>query len=1130
MQSAEPIITKSSKPELQQSSLLLTEKDPQQGEKKLLPNLFQPKLTVGAPDDPYEKEADAVADKVMRMPEQNFVQRKCTACEKEGKIQRKVEEDELSVQAKLINGHSFIQRKCTECEKEEKIHLKPLAESITPFIQAKSDGESSASESLSSSIQNSRGNGSSLDSNTQSFMESRFGADFNSVKIHTGGESVQMNRELNAQAFTVGSDVYFNEGKYEPHSSEGKQLLAHELTHVVQQNPGVNKKENFIPSYTPKVRQKHESNSMDEMVQCSKSFAPVTGNDGTIVHKTILPLFKDSNNDLFIEVKVPGGNKAGISLGSFGIADFYKAEPSGGKSRTIGLNFDGDNPSFLTKDGKLDFGGGPYNHNKDSAPQGTTLTPKVKKMNSAPAVIQVGDLKPGGSGEVILGGGQLSNYIKGIENTSKKTNEYLLKNPGETDGAKSWNTWVTKMSALTIPPKLTYPGKGIAKNRLAVYDVTGKVVPDSGLEGSLFVYKDKESGIWSYEWIPDSIPASTGSGKVNEVLNRLNKDVVPPLISAGATGITPKRIKNAPAINSFPSQSKLVVKRKEEKFKDEDWKKKFYAPWKDDAEKFLGDKNEVDKVQVAEALVDLQDRTDSKVSVPAEVVERGKGLAKIKHWKRFGGIYGWLREKFDFIFVKVHGFAKKIKEKVQKLAKKVGATSFGSWVKAAAKVVFKIFKMVGAWVVGQVLDKLVDSLKEGIFNNIKKLIDMITPDDAKAKIQEFEELKEKYQKIIEEKEDELIKRFFGDKLEFFEKLEKFEAIADTLSTIATLVEWGVRLLACASPPAIGCLWNLAISALQAAFAWLMQTCWFTKKLYEPVISNVDLVRNFPAEVASTIVITANDYIPVPAGFDPIFAPITINTGAFNVDCDGSGDGSGKLTPEREAIMKLIDEMGPDKFNALLELSLNRGAGPWVLLTAERLAELKETLKDVKTEDLKEAAKDKTKGTPAPLDEFLKDIKAYSSGEKKLIKEAADNKKAKEEEAAEAAKKGGGISGEEEMDLSQKPIYGKPDKLDATITGVLYACVIDGSKLEEGKKYPDPITIYLGVYFTENKQFFKILINGVEVKIGLVGKDHVEFVNQKDFYTKYDNDTKLVFFPKGKTINIPSDKIIYTSDL
>ena len=69
-------------------------------------------------------------------------------------------------------------------------------------------------------------------------MSNRFGRDFSSVKIHTDVQAVRMNRDLNAKAFTVGNDVYFNQGQYQPGSSKGKHLLAHELTHVVQQGNG----------------------------------------------------------------------------------------------------------------------------------------------------------------------------------------------------------------------------------------------------------------------------------------------------------------------------------------------------------------------------------------------------------------------------------------------------------------------------------------------------------------------------------------------------------------------------------------------------------------------------------------------------------------------------------------------------------------------------------------------------------------------------------------------------------------------------------------------------------------------------------------------------------------------------
>ena len=72
-------------------------------------------------------------------------------------------------------------------------------------------------------------------------MESGFGADFSDVRIHKDTNAVQMSEELNAHAFTHGSDIYFNQSQYKPETTEGKALLAHELTHTIQQKGGEKK-------------------------------------------------------------------------------------------------------------------------------------------------------------------------------------------------------------------------------------------------------------------------------------------------------------------------------------------------------------------------------------------------------------------------------------------------------------------------------------------------------------------------------------------------------------------------------------------------------------------------------------------------------------------------------------------------------------------------------------------------------------------------------------------------------------------------------------------------------------------------------------------------------------------------
>ncbi len=237
------------------------------------------KLTIGQPNDKYEKEADAVADKVVQrlaMPDvltkketgvqtkplaaiiTPIVQRKCADCEQEEKLQKKHEEDlvqesPLELQLKPIfesnaepndDENNAIQKKYAECEKEDKIQKKP----------GSSDSQTTSSN-IESNINSSKGSGSTIPVHTKEQMEDSFGADFSNVRIHTDSSAVQMSKDLHAQAFAHGSDIYFNAGKYDINSGSGKHLLAHELTHTLQQAGSSkiiqNSPEDYITSNIP---------------------------------------------------------------------------------------------------------------------------------------------------------------------------------------------------------------------------------------------------------------------------------------------------------------------------------------------------------------------------------------------------------------------------------------------------------------------------------------------------------------------------------------------------------------------------------------------------------------------------------------------------------------------------------------------------------------------------------------------------------------------------------------------------------------------------------------------------------------------------------------------------------------
>ena len=103
-------------------------------------------------------------------------------------------------------------------------------------LSRKGRGEGDVTPEVEAAIQRERGGGQALDSAARAQMEPAMGADFGGVRVHTGGQADALNRDLSARAFTTGQDIFFKQGEYSPGSSSGRELLAHELTHVVQQD------------------------------------------------------------------------------------------------------------------------------------------------------------------------------------------------------------------------------------------------------------------------------------------------------------------------------------------------------------------------------------------------------------------------------------------------------------------------------------------------------------------------------------------------------------------------------------------------------------------------------------------------------------------------------------------------------------------------------------------------------------------------------------------------------------------------------------------------------------------------------------------------------------------------------
>ncbi len=201
--------------------------------------LIQPMLKMNEPGDEYEQEADRVADDVMRMTDEEAlhlsqsglrIQRKCSGCTSGGGA-------------------------CSDCADEEEgvIQPKEISDQTSPLFQG-----------LENQIHSIRGNGQPLPESLRNFFEPRFGADFGQVRVHADSRASETAKQISARAFTVGKDVVFGVDEYSPNSREGRRLIAHELTHVLQQGAF--------------------DNNVDKMaVQCSRSYTDCSNDEESTI-------------------------------------------------------------------------------------------------------------------------------------------------------------------------------------------------------------------------------------------------------------------------------------------------------------------------------------------------------------------------------------------------------------------------------------------------------------------------------------------------------------------------------------------------------------------------------------------------------------------------------------------------------------------------------------------------------------------------------------------------------------------------------------------------------------------------------------------------------------------------------
>ncbi|HEY9835305.1 MAG TPA: DUF4157 domain-containing protein, partial [Vampirovibrionales bacterium] len=254
------------------------------------PPPIQPKLAIGAPDDKYEQEADTIARKVVKQ------------------ISAPTPPDANSsgdaLQRQMFSKPSIMRRT---------VQRKEAIEGGT------------ASSDLESTIRQARSSGRPLGKPIRRQMEGAFGTDFSGVRVHTNNTADTLNHSLSARAFTTGNNIFFKQGEYNPASSRGQELLAHELTHVVQQGGGQIANQ-VVPTKGDLVKRKMQLNraALQKQAQNKTSIQRLTTSQAPIVQ----PKAKGSLNGV-VQRGVWGSIKSGAKKVGGAVASGAKAVGKG---------------------------------------------------------------------------------------------------------------------------------------------------------------------------------------------------------------------------------------------------------------------------------------------------------------------------------------------------------------------------------------------------------------------------------------------------------------------------------------------------------------------------------------------------------------------------------------------------------------------------------------------------------------------------------------------------------------------------------------------------------------------------------------------------------------------------------
>ncbi|HZS36622.1 MAG TPA: DUF4157 domain-containing protein, partial [Polyangia bacterium] len=669
--------------------------------------------------------------------------------------------------------------------------------------------------------------GTPLADSTRRQLEPRLGAELGHVRVHTDADAARMNDRLSAVAFTHGSNIYFSPGAYNPSSRSGLRLLAHELTHVVQQSGG----------HSGGVARTQLAPSLIQR-------APLVS--GNAMHKRIQDEMLKVNSDLTVEAPIPGGTGDGTDPNSLGFADFYTSSSPDKVPWVRGHSLGGGQWEYgkVSLAGlKVSLGGvlsqreHPRNASGKSGHEPEFVDAKSPFKGDFPDRFKVGELKPvftdGGAisaaMKLIAGAGitQRANYWKGFEAFTKQA---------VGDNKASTTTKGGPLGNLTIPAGYDYKAKFKLEGSSPTPTAPNLILGDR----RVWIAKAKLPGIYVYFDLPHPYQGGNYAKKIEEVIKTLFpiRNKLGQKQKSNATKIGPKR-------RGAPRRARKLQRDAKQK-----------TDWGSLAKSWEKERSDWDDTKAKPFLTSTEGKAvRSKVSVDEQVEGGGQDQEANKQSKEFksielwsgtsGKLLGALRFKLGPVFDKIIEFIDWCKEKFTAFIAKVkGATAPGtslSWVKTVVNIIFKVLKTAFAEALNILLEMFRDCLNAIISDYINEFVSEVKANLKETLEREFPQLTKWVTDIYVE-----FNKLFKDYEEVIKIVVEAKQLINDVQKLEFVIRGMLQVVACLEPPALGCLWGLVAQVgLPAIIDLVGSTDLFQDGVVKPLIKPMlqDLLKD-----------------------------------------------------------------------------------------------------------------------------------------------------------------------------------------------------------------------------------------------------------------------------------------------